>query len=148
MERNWVFATNSEFIIPISLEPNVANLWYFKLWSNKIHSLKYLRFTTLESKDIGFRNAEFVAKTQFLWFSEEKKINCLQWFMKVFQSLRLVWSFFNDHSKKTFLFVRCAILFSSLKDKSLKSIDSPRCYPSKGQMGNTYNCYNYNWKFT
>ena len=30
-ERNWVFATNSEFIIPISLEFNVANLWYFKL---------------------------------------------------------------------------------------------------------------------
>ena len=30
-ERNWVFATNSEFIIPISLEPNVVNLWYFKL---------------------------------------------------------------------------------------------------------------------
>ena len=30
-ENNWVFATNSEFIIPISLEPNVANLWYFKL---------------------------------------------------------------------------------------------------------------------
>ena len=30
-ENNWVFATNSEFIIPISLEPNVINLWYFKL---------------------------------------------------------------------------------------------------------------------
>ena len=30
-KRNWVFATNSKFIIPISLEPNVVNLWYFKL---------------------------------------------------------------------------------------------------------------------
>ena len=37
------------------------------IWSNRIHSLKYLRSTTLESKDIGFRKAEFVAKTQFLW---------------------------------------------------------------------------------
>ena len=36
------------------------------IWSNRIHSLKYLRSTTLESEDIGFRKAEFVAKTQFL----------------------------------------------------------------------------------
>ena len=33
---------------------------------NRIHSLKYLRSTTLESKDIGFRKSEFVVKTQFL----------------------------------------------------------------------------------
>ena len=31
-ERNWVFATNSDFIITISLEPNVVDLRYFKLW--------------------------------------------------------------------------------------------------------------------
>ena len=31
-ERNWVFATNSDFLITISLEQNVANLRYFKLW--------------------------------------------------------------------------------------------------------------------
>ena len=30
--RNWVFATNSDFLISISLEPNVADLRYFKLW--------------------------------------------------------------------------------------------------------------------
>ena len=29
---NWVFATNSDFLITISLEPNVADLRYFKLW--------------------------------------------------------------------------------------------------------------------
>ena len=33
--------------------------------SNNI-SLKYQRFTTLGSKDIGIINSEFVAKTQFL----------------------------------------------------------------------------------
>ena len=32
IERNWVFATNSDFLITISLEPNVADLRYFKLW--------------------------------------------------------------------------------------------------------------------
>ena len=31
LQRNWVFVTNSEFIIPNSSEPNVVNLWYFKL---------------------------------------------------------------------------------------------------------------------
>ena len=30
-QRNWLFATNSDFLIPISFEPNAVNLWYFKL---------------------------------------------------------------------------------------------------------------------
>ena len=32
LQRNWVFATNSDFLITISLEPNVADLKYLKLW--------------------------------------------------------------------------------------------------------------------
>ena len=36
--------------------------------SNNI-SLKYQRFTTLGSKDIGIRKSEFVAKSQFIWES-------------------------------------------------------------------------------
>ena len=35
-------------------------------WSNKSHSFKFQRFTTLESKNIGIRKSEFVAKSQFL----------------------------------------------------------------------------------
>ena len=31
-ERNWVIATNSYFLITISLKPNVMDLKYFKLW--------------------------------------------------------------------------------------------------------------------
>ena len=31
-ERNWIFATNSDFLITISLKPNVVDLRYFKLW--------------------------------------------------------------------------------------------------------------------
>ena len=34
------------------------------IWSNRIHSLKYLR-STLICKDIGIKKFEFVAKTQF-----------------------------------------------------------------------------------
>ena len=29
--RNWVFATNLHFLTHISLQPDVVNLWYFKL---------------------------------------------------------------------------------------------------------------------
>ena len=28
----WVFATNSNVLIPISLQPDVVDLWYFILW--------------------------------------------------------------------------------------------------------------------
>ena len=35
-------------------------------WSNKSHSLRFQRFTTSKSKDIGIRKSEFVAKSQFL----------------------------------------------------------------------------------
>ena len=31
MLRNWVFATNSVFVKPLSLQPYDVNLWYFKL---------------------------------------------------------------------------------------------------------------------
>ena len=30
-ERNWVFVTNSNCLIPISLQSDYVNLWYFKL---------------------------------------------------------------------------------------------------------------------
>ena len=36
------------------------------IWSNRIHSLKYLRSATFVSKDIVIRKSEYVAKTQFL----------------------------------------------------------------------------------
>ena len=36
-------------------------------WSNRNHSLKYLRYATFGSKDIVIRKSEFAAKTQFLW---------------------------------------------------------------------------------
>ena len=36
------------------------------IWSNRIHSLKYLRSTTFGSKDKVIRKSEFVAKNQFL----------------------------------------------------------------------------------
>ena len=31
IQRNSVFDTNSNFLIPISIQPNGVNLWYFKL---------------------------------------------------------------------------------------------------------------------
>jgi len=68
VKRNRVIVTNSYFLI-------------FQTWiilSNRIHSLKYLRSTTLGCKDIGIRKSEFVAKTQFLWLIKQWNIY-LKW---------------------------------------------------------------------
>ena len=47
------------------------------IYSNLIHSLKYLRSPTLGYKDIGIRKLEFVANTQFLYESSARKMFCL-----------------------------------------------------------------------
>ena len=39
----------------------------YVIWSNRSHSLKHQRYTTLESKDIVIRKSEFVTTTQFLY---------------------------------------------------------------------------------
>ena len=66
--RNWVFVTNFNFRISISVQPDVVNPWYFKQWTlskAKCPSLEYTMFTTLACKDIGIRKFNFVVKTQF-----------------------------------------------------------------------------------
>ena len=93
-ERKWVFTTNSDFIIHISLQPVGVNLSYFKLrfdliWWNRIHSLKYLRSTTLCCKDIGVRKLEIAAKTQFLSSNSFQAIPFKQFLSSnSFQSIR------------------------------------------------------------
>ena len=69
IERNQVFVTNSDILVPLSLQPDNVNLWYLEfkfVKSNWIYSLKCLRCTTLGCKYIGNRKSKFVAKTQFL----------------------------------------------------------------------------------
>ena len=49
--RNLVFATNSNFLIPISLQHDGVNLWYFRLFDiPELYSLYCLRSTTLSFK--------------------------------------------------------------------------------------------------
>ena len=67
-QRNWVFATKSNFLIPLSLRPEGLIFQIFIIWFNIIHSLvKYLRSMTLYLFDIGIRESEFVEKTQILY---------------------------------------------------------------------------------
>ena len=42
-EKNWVFATSSNVLIPISLQPDLVNLWYFKLSLFSLKEFKGLR---------------------------------------------------------------------------------------------------------
>ena len=62
MERLWkdleVFATNSDFIIPISLKHDVVDLWYELCYLG----LKYQRFTPSGCKDMGSENLSSLQK--------------------------------------------------------------------------------------
>ena len=60
--HDWVFATNSDFRVTISLQPNVVDIRYFKLWI----LLKYQKFTPSGCKDIEVIIFYFKAKNQFL----------------------------------------------------------------------------------
>ena len=83
-KRIWIFTTNSYFHIPISLQPDVVNLCYYKL------------------KDIRIRKSEFVVKTKNLswylhqfWKWKNGSIRLLIFFLKHFVS------FFNYRKSKT-----------------------------------------------
>ena len=61
-QRNWVLVTNSNFLIPISLQYH-DETGDIKLWIRSSNlSLTYQRFTSSGCKDKGLRNFEFVAK--------------------------------------------------------------------------------------
>ena len=53
LEWNWVFITNSNFLIYNSLQPDGCLIFQtYTFSSHRIHSLKYLRFALLGFKDI------------------------------------------------------------------------------------------------
>ena len=49
----------------------------YMFWANRNHSLKYLRSTTLDCKNIGIRKSKFVGKTQFLY--KDNKVKGSRW---------------------------------------------------------------------
>jgi len=70
IKRNWVFATKSNFRIPISLQPDDENLSYVKV---RLFNLTEFMVWNIKGRlrhwvaiDIGIRKLEVVAKTQFL----------------------------------------------------------------------------------
>ena len=66
-QRNCVFVTKSDFLIPISLQPNFVDLRYFKLWVLLYQIAYYWNIKGLHPQDKRIRKFEFVAKPQFLW---------------------------------------------------------------------------------
>ena len=54
-QRILVFATNSDFLIPISLQPNVVDLKYMVSVRSNNLSFKYQKFTPSGCKDKGIR---------------------------------------------------------------------------------------------
>ena len=107
------------------------------IWSNKIHSLKYLKSATSGSKDIVIKKSEFVAKTQFLFV--QKKTNV---FEKVYLTNHSFWEktkfFFGKNSNVfsylfyfsewSILFVNCWVFFSWTTTFSTKNfVCSQKC---------------------
>ena len=80
-QRNWVFATKKNFLIPVFFQPDGVNLRYFKLslfdlTQCIVWNLKDLRHIS-GCINIGVIKSEFVAKTQFFFVTRlSKKINC------------------------------------------------------------------------
>ena len=64
-ERNWVFATNSLFVKPISFQPYDVNLWYFKLTLFIVWNMKDLRHWV--AKILKLENQSLRQKSQFLY---------------------------------------------------------------------------------
>ena len=80
---NWGYTTNSNYLILISLQPDCVNLLNIfqtlGIWSNRILSLKYLRYTIydpLGCKAEGVSKSDFVAKNpNFHYFLTDKAVN-------------------------------------------------------------------------
>ena len=83
------------------LNLNIFRFWCCKplifqtqiIWSNRIHSLKYLRSATFGSKDIEIRKSKFVAKTQFLltfvYLFKCVFLHCLYRFIRQYHNSKL-----------------------------------------------------------
>ena len=63
IQRNWVFATNSNFLIPISFQPYGINLDHLDLTEVIVWYIKGLRHQVAKNRG---KQLEFVAKTHFL----------------------------------------------------------------------------------
>ena len=49
LQSHWAFATNSDFLIPISVQPDVIDLRYFKLWLLLYQTIKILNIKGLHN---------------------------------------------------------------------------------------------------
>ena len=82
-ERNWVFATNSGFLTPISLRPDVVDLRYFKLWI-----LFYQIVEVWNIKGLHYRIAKIYGLEHFnLWL----KLNSYNLSLTCFNYLQLLY---------------------------------------------------------
>ena len=77
-QRNWVFATNSDFLITISLEPNVTDLRYFKLWILLNQIIRVWNIKGLQHRFLKILGLKYLISLQrlnsFLPFSQDKNI--------------------------------------------------------------------------
>ena len=107
----WVFATNSDILIILSLQPNVANLWYFKLlivldqlikvWNiiglhNRIAKIKLIEFLTLWQRLNSFmkHSKNVCAIEHFNSFNKRIKENVIKYKISILRGIyfSLTWN--------------------------------------------------------
>ena len=57
-QRNGVFATNSNFLIPISLQPNGVHRWYFKLRLFDVTKFIVWNIKGLRHQELSYKKVE------------------------------------------------------------------------------------------
>ena len=78
-KRNWAFASNSNFPIIKSLQPECVNLWYFKLRLSDLTEFivwSILGLETWVGNILGFKNQSFLAKSLF-FYTQKMRCNIL-----------------------------------------------------------------------
>ena len=114
MQRNWVFATNSNFLIPKSLQPGGVDLWYFKLWLFDLPKTKVWNFKGLRNRVVNINESE----NQNLW----PRLNSFVWWTNSQDKadLKLFFVYTGVLSWLLFIFLvwwcRC-LLFKELTDR-------------------------------
>ena len=73
VQKNWVLITNFDFIIPIFLQPNVADLRFYMNYEKNNLKIEISSFTEAGCKDKRIRKFDVVARTQFFWIEKSEK---------------------------------------------------------------------------
>ena len=129
-QRNWVFVTNSAFLNPISLEPNVVDLRYFKLWILLIQIIRVWNIEGLQHWVLKILGFKYLILLQRL--NSFETIRCMPKFKRIqslpkFKRIHSLPKFKRIHSLPKFKRIHSLPKFERIR--SLQKFKRIRCVP-------------------